>query len=52
MIDDQPQVRPLSPSAGPHTIEIDFADPDQMAEFLYALAYLLRSRGRVRVTIE
>lgn len=37
---------------GPHKLEIDIADPLAMAEFLEALAFILRARRRVVVTIE
>lgn len=36
----------------PHSIEIDLEDADQMAEFLVALAAIIRLRKRVRITIE
>lgn len=35
-----------------HTIEIDVADANSMADFLEALSFILRARRRVRVTIE
>lgn len=38
--------------AAPHTIEIELADPAALADFLDSLAFMLRVRRRVRVTIE
>jgi hypothetical protein len=38
--------------SGPHTIEIDLADAGTMGDFLEALAFILRARRRVRITIE
>jgi hypothetical protein len=47
-----PQDPPAARRPESHTVEIDFAEPDQMAEFLVALSRVLRARRRVRITIE
>jgi len=36
----------------PHTIELQSADPESLAEFFESLAYILRARHKIRVTIE
>lgn len=48
---ESPQ-RGTSLLCGPHTIEVDFETPGAMAEFLEALAFILRSKRRVTITIE
>ena len=45
------QTRPLDPVL-PYTIAIDLADADQAAGFLEVVAKVLRSKGRIKFTVE